>query len=207
LEKSVKSMKQIASAVALGTALLTGLSSAEAGYVVTLQEIGSDVVATGSGPIDLTGLSSLTTGSAGARVIPSIGQIITGPPNTGFNPIDRYTGFSGPTSIGSGGVTFADSGSGDLVGITGSLSILILQLGYVSGDPLSDTTTYTGKDFTTLGVTPGTYIWTWGTGVNQNFTLIIGATAVPEPASAALLGAALAGLLLSGAIRRTRDSA
>ena len=31
--------------------------SAQAGYVVTLEEVGSNVVATGSGPIDLTGLN------------------------------------------------------------------------------------------------------------------------------------------------------
>ncbi|HST29323.1 MAG TPA: hypothetical protein VLK27_00620 [Chthoniobacterales bacterium] len=30
---------------------------AQAGYIVTLQQLGPDVVATGSGPIDLTGLS------------------------------------------------------------------------------------------------------------------------------------------------------
>ena len=33
--------------------------------------------------------------------------------------------------------------------------------------------TYSGKTLATLGVTPGTYVWTWGTGANQNFTLQI----------------------------------
>ena len=50
----------LAGAVTLGAALLLGsglfTSPAQAGYVVTLQEVGSDVVATGSGPIDLAGL-------------------------------------------------------------------------------------------------------------------------------------------------------
>src|SRR5262249_49396910 len=44
-----------------------------------------------------------------------------------------------------------------------------------------------------LGVTPGTYEWTWGTGLpNQKFTLIIGQAGVPDGGSAvALLGICL----------------
>ena len=45
------------------------------------------------------------------------------------------------------------------------------QMGYVSGAALSNSTTYNNVTFASLGVTPGTYVWTWGTGANQNFTL------------------------------------
>ncbi len=48
--------------------------------------------------------------------------------------------------------------------------------GYVSGTFLSDSATYSGTTLATLGVTPGTYVWKWGTGANQNFTLQIPAT-------------------------------
>jgi hypothetical protein len=43
----------------IGAAILIGLSasSAQAGYVVDLTQTGGNVVATGSGAIDLTGLS------------------------------------------------------------------------------------------------------------------------------------------------------
>src|SRR5205085_6383331 len=56
---------------------------------------------------------------------------------------------------------------------------LIVPTGYVSGTALSDTATYSGRTFATLNVRPGTYVWTWGTGANQNFTLQIGFVSPP----------------------------
>jgi hypothetical protein len=46
-----------------------------------------------------------------------------------------------------------------------------------------DRATYSGATLATLGVTPGTYKWTWGTGANQNFTLQI---KIPGPARTAI---------------------
>jgi hypothetical protein len=48
--------------------------------------------------------------------------------------------------------------------------VLIVETGYVSGTPLSDTTIYFNQTFNTLGVTPGTYVWTWA---SDSFTLRI----------------------------------
>jgi hypothetical protein len=80
----------------------------------------------------------------------------------------------------------------------------LLPQGYVSGDPLSDSATYTGATFASLGVTPGTYVWTWGSGADaDNFTLQIGPTAAPEPSSLLLLAGALTGFLLVCASRCT----
>ena len=115
--------------------------------------------------------------------------------------IDGYTGFTGPTSFGSGDVFFASSGSGDLVGIFGSAGEIIVPLGYVSGAALSDSMTFDNATFASLGLTPGTYEWTWGTGTglaNQNFTLII--PRVPDGGTTVfLLSFALLGL---AALRR-----
>jgi hypothetical protein len=100
-------VKQMAGAAALGAAMVIGCGlsapSAWAGYIVTLTQQGSNVVATGSGPIDLIGLSLTGDGGAAASVVPSFGSINTGPPVTS---VDQYmaTGpIGGPTSFGSGG--------------------------------------------------------------------------------------------------------
>jgi hypothetical protein len=76
-----------------------------------------------------------------------------------------------------------------------------VPLGYVSGTSLSATSTYAGATLLSLGVTPGTYTWTWGTGVHaDSFTLDIVAPAVPDSGSTvSLLGCALLGL---AALRR-----
>ena len=56
--------------------------------------------------------------------------------------------------------------------------------------------TFNNATFASLGVTPGTYVWTWGTGLeNQNFTLVIGGAGVPDGGSTvSLLGFGLLGL-------------
>ena len=49
--------KRIAGAAALGTAMLIGSGlSAQAGYLVTLEQQGPNVIASGGGSNDLTGL-------------------------------------------------------------------------------------------------------------------------------------------------------
>jgi hypothetical protein len=179
------------------------------GYIVTLAQVGSNVVATGSGPINLTGLTFAQSGqvTGGAFIGPSNALIQTGP--TGLVNFDLYGGlFTGPTSFGSGLGTFADTGSGDFVGIhilnvlDGNVpnGLLVVPQGYVSGAALSDSMTFNNATFASLGVTPGTYVWTWGTGANQNFTLVIGGAGVPDGGSTvSLLGCALFGV---AALRR-----
>jgi hypothetical protein len=150
--------------VALATtiALILSVPPARAGYIVTLEQVGSDVVATGSGAIDLAGLTlAFSDGTNKAKLTPSEASITTGP--AADTPTDGYDGFSGPMNFGGGGITIdADTGSGNLVTIVGGGNLLGVPHDYVSGSALSDTSTYDGATFASLGVTPGRYEWTWG---------------------------------------------
>jgi hypothetical protein len=186
---------------AIGAATLIGLSAppGQAAYIVHLTQEGSDVVATGSGTIDLAGLSVAGPGvlSQNGEILPSAGDIATGPADVPLTPLDVYTGFTGPTSFGDGGDTDADSGSGDTVGLAKSsfsfgVPVLFVPKGYISGSVLSDTSTYDGASFASLGATPGTYKWAWGSGADaDSFTLKIG---VPEPSTWVMMLAGFAGL-------------
>jgi hypothetical protein len=174
------------STLGLAIVIAWGLSvrPAQATYIVTLEQVGSNVVATGSGAIDLSGLIfQFDVSPSSSVLVPNIGQIFTGQPGS---PADFYTGLTGPTTFGSGSATFTSSGSGDFVGIIGDFrsveTLIIVPGGYVSG-VLSDSATYNNATFSSLGVTPGTYVWTWGTGPDQKFTLKIGAAGVSDSGS------------------------
>ena len=166
-------------------------------FTVTLRQVGSNVVATGSGAINLTGLTPDRAGFSFPILNASLADIRTGE----ANQVTFYIGFTGPTSFGSGSISIASTGSGDFVGIDGFQQQLFVPQGYVSGTALSDNAIYDNATFASLGVIPGTYEWTWGTGLpNQNFTLIIPRAGVPDGGSTvSLLSCALLGL---AALRR-----
>jgi hypothetical protein len=195
--KTTSSLRKLLQPVlaTLAITIVSGLSvrPAQAGYIVTLQEVGSDVVATGSGAIDLTGLTAGGSGGKVSYMDPSIGSILTGPALPTVTSIAEYGTISGPASFGThSGTENANSGSGDLVGIVND-QFLDVPFGYVSGSALSGSSTYDSATFSSLGVTPGTYVWTWGTGEHaDSFTLI---ASLPDSGSTfGLLLVALGGL-------------
>jgi hypothetical protein len=172
-------------------------------YTVTLEQVGANVVATGSGAIDLTGLTFQNNFfNAPPQIQANFSLLITG---LGGANQSQYTGFAGPTNFGSGDLVMADTGSGDGVGIVGSGSntFLIVPQGYISGTALSSGATWNNTTLASLGVTPGIYVWIWGEGADQNFDLEIGSLGVPGVpdggSTVSLLGFGLLGL---AAVRR-----
>jgi hypothetical protein len=167
-------------------------------FTITIDQVGANVVANGSGAFNLTGLTFAgSTLAVGDGVFASNGTIFIG--GGGSANADIYTGFTGPTSFGSGGVFAANTSSGNFVGMQNGW--MLVPQGYLSGAALSDSMTFNSATFASLGLTPGTYEWTWGTGLmNQNFTLVIEGAGVPDGGSTvSLLGCALLGL---AALRR-----
>jgi hypothetical protein len=165
-----------------------------AAFVFSFQQVGPNVVGSGSGSFNLAGLTYLGPGSNVNLMWPAIGVMgVTG-------PFDVYAGASGPGSFGPGGSAgFAGIpmiGTGDPFHLQSTGGFLGLPSGYIPNAPVSNGLTILGQTFASLGMTPGTYVWTWGSDATvDSFTLQIGPSAVPEPASALLLGASLLGLV------------
>ena len=183
------------------------LRPSQAGYTITIQQVGPDVIANGTGAIDVTGLTgAFHSLNNGAGMIPNSGNINMGSGTIG--DVRQYTGgFTGPTQFGDQGPEHANSSSGDILGISESAPGLGMALwvpfGYVNDTPLLDSSTYNNVTISDLGLTPGIYQWTWGAGPDQNFNLDI--EAVPEPATWAA-GALVTVGLFSRFIPRKRTS-
>jgi hypothetical protein len=186
----------------IGTALSVAPARAQdSSFVVTLLQEGPNVVANGSGTINSTDLHFIASSNREAVIFPFFADIFTGPSSSTLT--GEYASVTGPRSFGVGSFTFASSGSGDTVGIFDG-SRIFLPTDYVSDSPLMSTSTWDNATFSSLGVTPGTYEWKWGSGDDTGtFTLKAGAAAVPEPAT---LGLLVLGLLGAGFAGRKRQN-
>jgi hypothetical protein len=192
-----KRMTYLASAAFLALGALS-VSNAQAKYVAIAEEEGPNVVIAGSGTFDLTDLSG--------------GHGLDGPIQGFVDPDNAAIGIGTPQAIstalgdihppsggfGSGSGAIASSGTGDPVGA--EVGFLFGPLNYVSGAHLSGSSTYLGQSFASLGMTPGEYVWTWGSGDHaDSFTLDVGGVipppaGVPEPSTWAMMLIGFAGL-------------
>jgi hypothetical protein len=180
----------------IGMALATSQPTLAA-VIITATQVGPDVVFAGSGTFDVSALTSEGNGNLQAGI--DFGrEVLLGGDPAGLLAVDFY-GAPGqitfPEPFGSNLFTPASLGEGPRLGTVsvvfqGALVAgLVVPAGYVSEASLSSTSTFSGKTFQGLGIIPGTYIWSWGSGESaDNLTLVI----VPEPST---FGFVLAGLL------------
>lgn len=144
------------------------------GFFFTLQEVGPDVVLSGTGSVDLASLIPAGPYSATPSFIrPSQGLFSVGAQVGGEEWYSGVT-LSSPISFGSGSATNADSSTGDILGLSGFGDVKV-PTGY-SGGLLNGTATFTGTTLSTLGVTVpgGPYLIQWGaSGASETITLSI----------------------------------
>ncbi|MEO0793669.1 MAG: PEP-CTERM sorting domain-containing protein [Verrucomicrobiota bacterium] len=188
--------------------LLLSAASAQAALVFNVIEAGGNVIIdTTGGTINTTALVPNGSVSLASLVAPNIAFFTAG----GDAPVDFYAGTTGPTTYGTGNGRVPSSTVGTLVGALGGSTEIIVPAGYASGFPIAAaSSTYIGQTFASLGMTPGSYVWTWGVGPSaDSVTLNVGplAVAIPEPSTYI----AIAGILGLGAFvairRRKRQRA
>jgi hypothetical protein len=183
-----------AGVAAMGFAIVS--TPAKASVVIDMSEAGGNLVITGSGTIDLAGLSFSSSGADAGFVFAKFGAVAVGVQGAD----DLYSGVAGPASFGAGGFIIPFGQSGDVFGVLGTFSppTILVPHGYVSGTSLSGSSTYVGQTFATLGLTQGTYLYTWGSGPSaDSLTVTIGTAAIPESGTWAMIMLGFAALGLS----------
>jgi PEP-CTERM motif len=194
-----------------GTALLAISAlvapGVQAKYIVVFQEIGGDVDEFGQGSLDLTDLKPAVGPSPTSQmsVTPNEGVFQSGDPD---KALELLFGVTGPNSFGPGDGGVTTEGSGDPIGISGmpDFEAVLVSPGYVSGTPLIEGSSYINATFASLGMTPGSYVWSWGSGDHADtFTINIGlaSSSVPEPSTWAMGLVGFAGLAYA-AVRSQR---
>jgi hypothetical protein len=172
-------MSKLAIAFAGMFTLIVITSPVHATFVINIQQSGNNVVATGSGSFNTAALTDTAPDNNYGTTV----QPISGSLAIGINPPgDVWSGDTGPSNIGTSASQVNGTGAGGFAGIWGRN--IVIENGYTSGTPYSDTGTWTNQTLSSLGITPGTYVWTWGTGATAD-SLTLNAT--PEPTSTLLM--------------------
>jgi hypothetical protein len=145
--------------------LLLLIACTHAAVVINIVESGGSVVAAGSGSINLSGLTFFFANPLPAILHPNTAAVLV---SLGF--VDVYNGVAGPTSFGTG-ADASGSGAGSAFGVLGNAGVLFVPADYISGAPLSGALTFPGATLASLGLAPGTYVYTWA---SDSLTVNIG---------------------------------
>ncbi len=168
---------------------------ASAAIVMTANEIGSDVVFSYTGTLDITGMTSASEMTILSSRVRASGPIVhfkaAGP--SGANSDSYLSPFSSrPSNLGTTSTSVITATTSSATAVFGTTSdTLYLDNRLTASDWLttqSGSMTFQGKTLAGLGIVPGTYTWVLKNSAADTITLNA-SQAVPEPSSLMLVGA------------------
>jgi hypothetical protein len=156
-------MRRVVSAIGVVGLLAT---DANAALTITIEESGGDVVATASGSLDVRNLPRLAD-SLNTAALTYLA------PNQWFYAVgvgyhNRYvvTWNTAQPLQSSPSVFHASLSSGYPVAVSNTAgtpgSFLLVPQGYISGNPISSSSTWAGASLASLNLTPGAYLFDYG---------------------------------------------
>jgi hypothetical protein len=149
----------------------TGGAGGTGDFNVTITQVGNDVVWSGSGSFNLTALTSAGGSTIGGGYQANQAVWAIGP----ITSVDTYSGtITYPPTFGGGG-TGVTSNTGSAFGILpgGSGRLLYVPSGYTSNSVISGTSTYANTTIAGMGLTLGTYTWSWGSAPNTSTLVMV----------------------------------
>lgn len=201
----MKTLRMLAAVMAL--ALVN--NAAHAVYILTVNQTDTGLTFSGSGSIN-TGSFTLASGNASTAALLDVGPSLAFVAITPAGNLDEYNmADSGPGAFGPGDISTGptDSVLGTFIFEQDSPGVGAIDLpaGYISGAPLTVSATWPGVSYASTGITPGDYVWTWGTPSDNSADFIeMNIVPVPEPTSMALVSTAAAIAGFGFCIRRRR---
>ena len=166
---------RLANTFAIIAATLISVGTSRGDISITAREVGSDVVFSYSGSIDLTGIGAATTASVRGLVYPVNAYVEFGGPTminnaaTGYFTAVANPAEDVPDNIGTGGANVVTRFQGSYFSV--SRSGIKVPVGYASGNPISGSMTFTKTKLSTMGVNTSNAPYEWVLSNGQKITL------------------------------------
>lgn len=169
------SKSRFTSTIALIASTLLSIGSSRGDIAITAREVGSDVVFSYSGSIDLTGIGATTSASVRGLVYPVNAYVeFAGPTMINNAATGYFTAVANPAedvpdNIGSGGAKVVTRFQGSYFSV--NRSGIKVPVGYTSGSPISGSMTIAKTKLPTMGVNTSNAPYEWVLSNGQKITL------------------------------------